>query len=106
MTATQPVLPAHAGVSRVLRLLGHQGAVHDQHRVLSGTVCGAEVRATARGGRRCSRPQTAEPHGDRIVAAWAAGDDQELDDAWVDQVIDLGSQWGQYDYVTNIRFAV
>jgi hypothetical protein len=29
---------------------------------------------------------------DRIVAAWAAADDQELDDAWVDQVVDLGSQ--------------
>ncbi|MFH9970038.1 transcriptional regulator [Streptomyces mirabilis] len=44
-------------------------------------------------------------HWDRIVAAWAAGDDQELDDAWVDQVIDLGSQWGQYEYVTNVGFA-
>ncbi|TRO56170.1 MULTISPECIES: transcriptional regulator [unclassified Streptomyces] len=42
---------------------------------------------------------------DRIVAAWAAGDDQEMDDAWVDQVVDLGSQWGQYEYVTNIGFA-
>lgn len=44
-------------------------------------------------------------HWDRIVAAWAAGDDQELDDAWVDKVVDLGSQWGQYEYVTNIGFA-
>ncbi|NEB32806.1 transcriptional regulator [Streptomyces sp. SID14446] len=42
---------------------------------------------------------------DRIVAAWAAGNDSELDEAWVDQVIDLGSQWGQYEYVTNIGFA-
>ncbi|MCX4564667.1 transcriptional regulator [Streptomyces phaeochromogenes] len=42
---------------------------------------------------------------DRIVAAWAAADDQELDDAWVDQVVDLGSQWGQYEYVTNVGFA-
>ncbi|MER5399814.1 transcriptional regulator [Streptomyces sp. NPDC002599] len=42
---------------------------------------------------------------DRIVAAWAAGADQELDDAWVEQVIDLGSQWGQYEYVTNVGFA-
>ncbi|MDQ1022498.1 hypothetical protein QF035_000080 [Streptomyces umbrinus] len=42
---------------------------------------------------------------DRIVAAWAAGDDQELDEAWVDQAVDLGSQWGQYEYVTNIGFA-
>ncbi|MFF7048220.1 hypothetical protein ACFY94_07655 [Streptomyces griseorubiginosus] len=40
---------------------------------------------------------------DRIVAVWAVGDDQELDDAWVDQVIDFG--WGQYEYVTNIGFA-
>ena len=44
-------------------------------------------------------------HWDRIVAAWAADDDQELDDAWVDQIVDLGSQWGQYEYVTNIGFA-
>jgi hypothetical protein len=44
-------------------------------------------------------------HWDRIVAAWAAGDERELDDAWVDQIVDLGSQWGQYEYVTNIGFA-
>ncbi|WP_435857873.1 hypothetical protein [Streptomyces umbrinus] len=44
-------------------------------------------------------------HWDRIVGAYAADDDQELDDAWVDQVIDLGSQRGQYEYVTNIGFA-
>jgi len=42
---------------------------------------------------------------DRIVRAWAAGDDQELDDAWVDQIVDVGSQWGQYEYVTNVGFA-
>jgi hypothetical protein len=42
---------------------------------------------------------------DRIVAVWAAGDDQEMDDAWVDQVVDLGAEWGQYEYVTNIGFA-
>ncbi|MFH8470920.1 transcriptional regulator [Streptomyces sp. NPDC017991] len=42
---------------------------------------------------------------DRIVTAWAAGNEQELDEAWVDQVVDLGSQWGQYEYVTNIGFA-
>ncbi|MEU8789783.1 transcriptional regulator [Streptomyces sp. NPDC048643] len=42
---------------------------------------------------------------DRIVAALAAGNDRELDEAWVDQVIDLGSQWGQYEYVTNVGFA-
>ncbi|MFB7330958.1 transcriptional regulator [Streptomyces adustus] len=42
---------------------------------------------------------------DRIVAAWAADDDRALDDAWIDQVVDLGSQWGQYEYVTNVGFA-
>ncbi|MEV5959719.1 transcriptional regulator [Streptomyces sp. NPDC051987] len=42
---------------------------------------------------------------DRIIAAWAADDDAALDEAWVDQVVDLGSQWGQYEYVTNIGFA-
>ncbi|MGX1543097.1 hypothetical protein [Streptomyces adustus] len=29
---------------------------------------------------------------DGIVAAWAADDDRALDDAWIDQVVDLGSQ--------------
>ncbi|EFK98059.1 MULTISPECIES: hypothetical protein [Streptomyces] len=43
---------------------------------------------------------------ERIVAAWEAGDDAGLDTAWVDEVVvDLGSQWGQYEYVTNIGFA-
>ncbi|MCW8100349.1 transcriptional regulator [Streptomyces tauricus] len=42
---------------------------------------------------------------ERIVAAWAAGDERELDEAWVDPVVHLGSQWGQYEYVTNIGFA-
>ncbi|MEN2424295.1 transcriptional regulator [Streptomyces rimosus] len=42
---------------------------------------------------------------DRIVAAWAAADDGALDDAWIQQIIDLGSQWGQYEYVTNVGFA-
>ncbi|MFE1852138.1 transcriptional regulator [Streptomyces sp. NPDC059489] len=42
---------------------------------------------------------------DRIVEAWATGDDRGLDDAWVEQIVDLGSQWGQYEYVTNIGFA-
>ncbi|MFK4149102.1 transcriptional regulator [Streptomyces sp. NPDC004065] len=45
-------------------------------------------------------------HWDRIVEAWAADDDQALDDAWInDAVVDLGSEWGQYEYVTNIGFA-
>ncbi|GAA0445103.1 transcriptional regulator [Streptomyces sp. NPDC046215] len=42
---------------------------------------------------------------DRIVDTWAADDPQGLDDAWGDTIVDLGSQWGQYEYVTNIGFA-
>ncbi|MET9663118.1 transcriptional regulator [Streptomyces sp. NPDC006510] len=43
---------------------------------------------------------------DRIVEAWAAGDLQGLDDEWTTDVLpDLGSRWGQYEYVTNIGFA-
>ncbi|MFF4739949.1 transcriptional regulator [Streptomyces sp. NPDC001262] len=42
---------------------------------------------------------------DRIVGAWAAGDHQGLDAAWDDMIVDLGSQWGQYEYVTNVGFA-
>jgi hypothetical protein len=45
-------------------------------------------------------------HWDRIIEAWANDDDQALDDAWVsDAAVDLGSEWGQYEYVTNIGFA-
>ncbi|MGW8987797.1 transcriptional regulator [Streptomyces parvus] len=41
-----------------------------------------------------------------MVTAWAAGDPRALDDAWTTGVLpDLGSQWGQYEYVTNIGFA-
>ncbi|MFJ2249630.1 transcriptional regulator [Streptomyces sp. NPDC087862] len=42
---------------------------------------------------------------DRIVDAWASDDRDALDDAWEDTIVDLGSQWGQYEYVTNIGFA-
>ncbi|MFF4732994.1 transcriptional regulator [Streptomyces mirabilis] len=45
-------------------------------------------------------------HWDRIVEAWAAADDQALDDAWINEaVVDLGSQWSQYEYVTTVGFA-
>jgi hypothetical protein len=45
-------------------------------------------------------------HWDRIIEAWAADDEQAMDDAWInDAVVDLGSEWGQYEYVTNIGFA-
>ncbi|MFD9904075.1 transcriptional regulator [Streptomyces sp. NPDC059063] len=45
-------------------------------------------------------------HWDRIVEAWSQDDYEALDEAWVnDAVIDLGSQWGQYEYVANIGFA-
>lgn len=42
---------------------------------------------------------------DRIVRAWSEGDAAALDDAWTDEIVDLGSQWGQYEYVTNVGFA-
>jgi len=45
-------------------------------------------------------------HWDRIVEAWARDDEVALDDAWIsDATVDLGSEWGQYEYVTNIGFA-
>jgi hypothetical protein len=44
-------------------------------------------------------------HWDRIIDAWAVGDDRALDDAWIEKIVDLGSQWGQYEYCTNIGFA-
>ncbi|MFE0043663.1 transcriptional regulator [Streptomyces albireticuli] len=42
---------------------------------------------------------------DRIVGAWAAGDHQGLDAAWDDTIVDLGSQWGAYEYCTSVGFA-
>ncbi|MGW2369876.1 hypothetical protein ACWCZ5_30400, partial [Streptomyces sp. NPDC001667] len=36
----------------------------------------------------------------------SSSDYQGLDDAWTTDVLpDLGSQWGQYEYVTNVGFA-
>jgi hypothetical protein len=40
-----------------------------------------------------------------LDTAWAAGDLAGFDRAWTDVVVDVGSQWGQYDYVSNIGFA-
>lgn len=43
---------------------------------------------------------------DRIVGAWAAGDYHGLDAAWTDDILpDLGSQYGAYEYCTNVGFA-
>ncbi|MEW2393154.1 transcriptional regulator [Streptomyces venezuelae] len=42
---------------------------------------------------------------DAIIRSWAAGDVTAQDDAWVDAIVDLGSQWGQYEYVSAVGFA-
>jgi hypothetical protein len=43
---------------------------------------------------------------DAIVTAWANNDRRALDEAWTTDLLpDLGSQWGQYEYVSNIGFA-
>ena len=42
---------------------------------------------------------------DEIVASWADGDAQALDDAWTDQITDLGSDWGKYEYVNSVGFS-
>lgn len=42
---------------------------------------------------------------DPLVHAWAAGDHEAMHDAWVDSIADLGSDWGAYEYVTNVGFA-
>ncbi|MEF9880955.1 transcriptional regulator [Streptomyces sp. P9-A4] len=81
------------------------------------------ARLNSRGGTRVelhplNQSQVAQPHQrvlgfrtlnirqwDRIVAAWVAGDERALDDAWIDQIADLGSDWGKYEYVSNLGFA-
>ncbi|MDN0197978.1 transcriptional regulator [Streptomyces sp. S.PNR 29] len=42
---------------------------------------------------------------DAIIDAWARGDARTLDDAWIDQIVNLGSQWGKYEYVSSVGFA-
>ncbi|WP_353947347.1 transcriptional regulator (plasmid) [Streptomyces sp. HUAS MG91] len=43
---------------------------------------------------------------DRMVQAWAAGDEEAMDAAWFDGITaDLGSDYGSYEYVMNIGFA-
>ncbi|WP_263163958.1 transcriptional regulator [Streptomyces sp. SCSIO ZS0520] len=43
---------------------------------------------------------------ENLVGAWADGDTAALDEHWVGEYLsDLGSQWGSYEYVTNIGFA-
>ncbi|KAF5992987.1 hypothetical protein BOG92_015270 [Streptomyces sp. WAC00263] len=51
-------------------------------------------------------PPAAEAPRPCSPAAWAAADDQAFDGAWINEaVVDLGSQWGRYEYVTTIGFA-
>ncbi|MER5950833.1 transcriptional regulator [Streptomyces sp. NPDC001904] len=42
---------------------------------------------------------------DTLIRSWAARDMGSLDNAWVDTIVDLGSQWGQYEYVSTVGFA-
>ncbi|GAA2690452.1 hypothetical protein GCM10010400_64520 [Streptomyces aculeolatus] len=42
---------------------------------------------------------------DAIVAAWADRDHGALEAAWIDKMVDLGSQWGKYEYVSSVGFA-
>ncbi|MFJ6701140.1 transcriptional regulator [Streptomyces sp. NPDC091272] len=42
---------------------------------------------------------------DGIVDAWAQEDSAAMDTEWENVIVDLGSQWGQYEYVTNVGFS-
>ncbi|MFD4542114.1 transcriptional regulator [Streptomyces bauhiniae] len=42
---------------------------------------------------------------DAIIDAWSKNQPRALDDAWIDQIVNLGSQWGKYEYVTSVGFA-
>jgi hypothetical protein len=41
---------------------------------------------------------------DHLVSAWAAGDGEQFAQLWDGHLTDLGSQWGQYEYVTAVGF--
>lgn len=43
-------------------------------------------------------------HWDPIIHAWTTNNPHALDTAWTHHLTTLGSQWGQYEYVTNIGF--
>lgn len=41
-----------------------------------------------------------------MVQAWAADDDEAMDEAWFDGITtDPGSDYGGYEYVMNVGFA-
>ncbi|MFH8739425.1 transcriptional regulator [Streptomyces sp. NPDC017964] len=45
-------------------------------------------------------------HWDAVVQAWADNDDDALDHAWFDDITtELGSDYGAYEFVTNIGFS-
>jgi hypothetical protein len=45
-------------------------------------------------------------HWDQMVDAWAADDDEAMDEAWFDNITaHLGSDYGACEYGTNIGFA-
>ncbi|WP_237533724.1 hypothetical protein [Streptomyces sp. SID685] len=40
------------------------------------------------------------------LGAWAVGDAAALDEAWTDRILlDLGSQYGAYEFCTSVGFA-
>lgn len=41
---------------------------------------------------------------DRMVEAWADANETEAESEWDDAAQDLGSEWGEYEYVSNIGF--
>lgn len=42
---------------------------------------------------------------DNLVAAWAAGDDEQFAHVWDDHLTDIGSEWGKYEFVAAVGFA-
>jgi len=41
---------------------------------------------------------------DPLITAWATADNEQFAQLWDDHLTDLGSQWGQYEYVTAVGF--
>jgi hypothetical protein len=42
---------------------------------------------------------------DEFVAAWAEDDMTAMDEAWIDQISDIDSDWGMYHFVSSVGFA-
>lgn len=100
-------------IERAYREVRRHNVVRDITRRLNNGGRGTQVEIHPFNQSQVSRPRQREitfrriniRHWDQIVQAWADGDESTSDAAWDDVAQDLGSEWGEYEYVSNIGFS-